>query len=331
MATVGTLSLTLADHAKRFNDRKVQTVIELLNQKNDFMQHVLWREANQTTGHKTTIRSGLPSGTWRMLYQAVQPTKSTTVQVTDTIGSLETYSQTDVSLAELEANKKAFLMSEQVAFIEGLNQDMATALIYANTDTDPEQILGLTPRFNDPTAANGGQLIDGGGAGSDNTSIWLVTMGDRTLHGLFPRGSKAGLTVTDKGQVTDGTTATGYMELFRTHYKWNSGLSVRDWRYIVRACNIDVSDLTKAAASGADLIDIMIRMLYIHESWNAPNTMFLLNKTIMSFLDRQTYNSSGMHLRYDKDVHGRPFMRFRGIPIYEAEAIIDTESTVTGF
>jgi len=329
MATVGTLSLTLADHAKRTNDRKIQTVVEILNKHNDVLQSILWREANQKTGHKTTVRSGLPSATWRMLYQSVQPTKSTTVQVTDTIGGLETYSQTDVALADLEGNRKAFLLSENVAFIEGLAQQMATAIFYANTDTDPEQILGLSPRYNSLSATNGGQIIDGGGTGSDNTSIWMTTWGDRYNQGLFPRGSKAGLMATDKGQVTEGVSSTGYMEMYRTHYKWQAGLSVRDWRYNVRIANIDVTDLTKAAASGADLVDLLIQAAYVHENSDAPNTVIFCNKTIKSFLHRQLRNDSNMNLSYGKDEFGREVLMFMGIPIRRCDALVNTEATVS--
>lgn len=61
-------------------------------------------EGNLPTGHKTTIRSGLPSATWRLLNYGVQPSKSTTVQVTDSVGMLETYAEVDKSLADLNGN-----------------------------------------------------------------------------------------------------------------------------------------------------------------------------------------------------------------------------------
>ncbi len=35
----------------------------------------------------------------------------------------------------------------------------------------------------------------------------------------------------------------GKYEGYRTHYKWDNGLALRDWRYVVRIANIDVSNL----------------------------------------------------------------------------------------
>ncbi|EPE5434245.1 major capsid protein, partial [Escherichia coli] len=70
---------------------KVDKIIELLGQTNPILQDMPFVEGNLPTGHRTTIRSGLPSATWRLLNYGVQPSKSTTVQVTDSVGMLETY------------------------------------------------------------------------------------------------------------------------------------------------------------------------------------------------------------------------------------------------
>ena len=46
-------------------------------------------------------------------------------------------------------------------------------------------------------------------------------------------------------------------EAMRTYFQWDVGLSVRDWRSVVRIANIDVSDLSKDASTGANLIDLL--------------------------------------------------------------------------
>lgn len=330
MATVGAGNPTLSDWAKRVQDDKIAAIVEILTDTNEILADMTLMEGNLHTGHKTTIRSGLPSSTWRQLNYGVQPNKSRTVQVTDSCGMLEQYAEVDKDLADLNGNTNEFRLSEDRAHIEGMNQDLASALFYGNTETDPEKIMGLAPRFDSLSAANATNVISGGGSGSDNTSIWLVVWGPNTCHAIFPKGKKAGLQVMDKGQQTLEDAAGGKYEGYRTHYKWDIGLTVRDWRYVVRICNIDVSNLTKdASGSSADIIDLMIQAVHKLPSKGMGRPSFYANETILSILDRQSYNQSGLQLGYGKDLHGQEVLKFRGIPIRKCDAILGTEATVS--
>src|SRR6516164_6213043 len=108
--------LSLADWARRVDpDGSIAEIAELLSQCNEIFDDMLWAEGNLPTGHKTTIRTGLPKGTWRMLYQGVPYTKSTTAQITKGVGMLEAYSQVDKKLAELNGDVAEFRMSEDDA------------------------------------------------------------------------------------------------------------------------------------------------------------------------------------------------------------------------
>ena len=48
-------------------------IVEMLNETNEILDDVTVIEANGFTEHKTTVRSGLPTGTWRKLNYGVQP------------------------------------------------------------------------------------------------------------------------------------------------------------------------------------------------------------------------------------------------------------------
>lgn len=172
------LALTLADWAKRQDPNSKQAkIVELLNQSNEILDDMVFSEGNLPTGHRTTVRTGLPSATWRLLNYGVQPSKSTTAQVTDTIGMLETYSEVDKKLADLNGNTSEFLLSEAQAFIESMNQQMAETLFYGDTSIHAQRFTGLSARFNDLSAKNAVNIIDAGGTGSNLTSIWLVVWG----------------------------------------------------------------------------------------------------------------------------------------------------------
>ena len=234
MAVLSTTNPTLADVAKRYDaDGKIDTIVELLSETNEVLDDMTFLEGNLPTGHKTTVRSGLPSSTWRKLNYGVQPSKSTTVQITDTAGMLEAYAEVDKALADLNGNTASFRLSEDRAFLESMNQTMASTLFYGDTGTDPEKFMGLGPRYNSLSAESGDNIIVGGGSGSDNTSIWLVCWGPNTCHGIYPKGSQAGLKHQDLGEVTLEDAASGKYQGYRTHYKWDIGMSLRDWRYVV--------------------------------------------------------------------------------------------------
>jgi len=328
MATIGDNDLTLADHAKRTDESGVvQKIVEILNQTNEILDDMVFMEGNLPTGHRTTVRTGLPTAYWRMLNQGVPKAKSRTKQITDACGMLEVYSEVDKELADLSGQAGALRASEDRAFLEGMSQQMATAVIYGNTETDPEQIMGLGPRFDDLSAECADNIINAGGTGSDNTSIWLVCWGEDTVHGIYPKGSKAGFKMENKGQQTLEDSDGNQYEGYRTHYQWKTGVCVRDWRYIVRICNIDVNELTKNAASGADLIDLMVQAVEIPPSLMGKCAWYC-NKTVRSFLRRQITNHSNVHLNMS-EVAGKKVMTFDEIPVRRVDKIVSTESAIS--
>lgn len=336
MSTLAVTHPTLLDVTKRLDPSgKIDTIAELLNQTNEILDDMVWKEGNLPTGHRGTIRSGLPTPTWRKLYGGVQPGKSRTVQVTDSCGMLEAYAEVDKALADLNGNTAEFRMSEDRAHIEGMAQEFASSLFYANEATAPEEITGFAPRFSDQSAENGGNILTDAATpdSTDNTSIWLVVWGDN-VHGIYPKGSKAGLTMTDKGQVTieslngDG----GRMEAYRTHYKWDCGLHVKDWRYVVRI-NIDQEDLTKNAASGPDLLDLFAQAVELVPNINAGRPVFYCNRTVRGFLRRQIMNktvNSSLSIEQITRANGALVRvpMFDGIPVRRCDAILNTESGI---
>jgi hypothetical protein len=332
MATLSVTNPTLADLAKVTDpDGSIADVVEILNSTNEILTDMSWMEGNLTTGHRSSIRSGLPTPTWRKLYGGVQPTKSRAVQVTDNCGMMEDYAEVDAALVGMAGDPAAFRLQEDRPHIEGMNQEFASTLFYGDESTAPEEFTGLAPRYNSLSAANGDNIIAGGGSGSDNASIWLICWSPQTVHGIIPKGSKAGIQQRDLGEVTieDADGSNGRMQAFRTHYRWDVGLTVRDWRYAVRIANIDRSALLITAATGADLNDLM------HQAWTElPSTSvgrcsWYMDKSILSMLRRQTANAvSSSTLSVDL-VGGTMQTSWGGIPIRRCDALRPDEATIS--
>lgn len=344
MATIGTNVLTYADWAKRLEDGyKIASIVELLSQTNEILMDMLILEGNLPTGHKTTVRTGLPQATWRLLNYGVPNGKSTTAPIIDTCGNMEVYSVIDKDIADLNGNTSEFRMSEAMAFLEGMNQQMASTLFYGNTGVNPERFMGVAPRYNTvttataPTAAN---VIDMGGTGSTNTSLWIVTWGPNTMHGIFPKGKITGLQHRDMGEwpVTDANNNT--YQAYRDHFKWELGLTVRDWRYVVRLANIDVTLLN--GASAANLINGLVRALYRLPTTSSRmsavqtsdanmiqgemgRTVIYCNRVLRTYFDLQAMNKTNVLLRLE-EFQGQVITTFRGVPVRTCDAILNTEA-----
>lgn len=326
MAVKGLTALTLADWGKRVDPNgKIDKIIELLSQTNDILTDMLFVEGNLPTGHRTTVRSGLPTATWRKLNYGVQPSKSTTVQITDATGMLEAYAEVDKSLADLNGNTSEFRLSEDRAFIESMNQNMAQTLFYGDTSINPERFMGLSSRYSSKSAGNSQNIIDAGGTGTDNTSIWLIVWGENTCHGIFPKGQKAGLNHQDLGEQTLTDDAGGKYQGYRSHYKWDNGLTLRDWRYVVRIANIDVSDLSTGSA--ANIVTQMVKALHRIPNRGMGKPVFYMNRTVAQALDLQSLDKDSLALSV-KETEGEWWTAFRGIPIRETDALLETEARV---
>ena len=103
--------------------------------------------------------------------------KSTTAQLVETCGNLETYSVIDKDIADLNGNTPEFRLSESRAFLEGMSQQVAATLIYGNQFINPERFTGFAPRYSTLTTANSQTAVNvrsGGGSASTNTSIGLM-------------------------------------------------------------------------------------------------------------------------------------------------------------
>lgn len=336
MSTIGGTALTLIDHAKRMDpDGSVAKIVEMLNETNEILDDMLWLEGNLPTGHRTTIRNGLPSTTWRKLNYGVQPSKSLTTQVDDTCGMLEAWGQVDKDIADLNGNTAEFRLSEDRAYIESMNQEFADILMYGDTDVDPEKFLGLAPRYYDLVTGETNNVIGGGGSASagsgDLSSIWLVVWGPNTVHGIFPKGSKAGIVSEDLGLVTlqDTQTPPGLYRGYQTHYQWKCGLCVRDWRYIVRIANLETAIAsTGLTTNGVAAVNLLIKALNWVPNVRMGKPVFYCNKYLKTQFDILASTKSNAFYTKE-DPFGRPITTFMGVPIKRVDSILATEEQIS--
>lgn len=332
MATIGT-AVSLADHAKRMDPMgKIPKIVELLSNTNEVLSNLAFVESNLPTGNRTVVRSSLPSVYWRELNQGVSPSKSVTRTIDDQAAILEAWSEVDQDVCELNGNQAAFRLSEASAFLEAMGQEWTSTFFYGNASLAPEEFDGMSLRYNSLSGNIGDQVITGSGAGADNSSIWLIVSSPETVCGFYPKGSKsAGIVHEDLGlqTIADANGVQGAkLRVYQDRFKFKSGVAVKDYRYAVRICNIDISNLV-SKSSAADLIDLMIKALHRIPDLNKGKAGFYMNRSCYQMLDIQRRDDMvGSALSY-KDIDGKMVPFFRQVPIYLCDELTETEAVVS--
>ena len=335
---------TLMDVARRTSpDGSIERQIaEIYNQVNMVLADAHFIECNDGMQHITTVRNGLPTSAWMRLYKGYTVSKSTTTQVSDGCGTIGTSSEIDVRMLERMQDPMGFRLSETWPHFESMNQTFATAFFYGNSGVNVDQFTGLSPRYpkygGTDSKITSYNVIDGGGRGATNASIWFVGWGPRSIHCLYPKGSKAGIRHQNKGEnipVLDGD-SNRYFAAVDT-YDWDVGLSVRDWRFACRICNIDVAAIAAGGGNQADIMQLLITAynkvrIYMNAN-TAPEAVpmatrwcIYANLDVITYLDLQSYNVVKNALINYQVIDGQSVLTFRGIPIRHCTALVSTEA-----
>lgn len=337
MATIGTLK-TLNEWAKEVDPNgSVSAIAEILSQKNSIVDSMLFKEGNLPTGERVSVRTGLPTAYWRMVNAGVPTSKATSAQVDEQCAQLTARSEIDASIVELNGNTAEYRLKESMAFIEAMGQEFAQTMFYGSA-ANPEEFVGLTNRYSSTSDANGENILLAGGSGSDNTSVWLLGMGDNEIYGIFPKGSKAGLMHEDLGKGDAFDSSNNRFRAYMDYYEWKGGLVVKDWRYGVRIANIDVSEL--AGLSGAQettdatfLPKLMARAIDRLPSLTTVKPMFFMNRTAASLLRVAAMEKSSSAVTIEEGLNqfGQTIhqLKFLGIPVGINDAITNAETLIS--
>jgi hypothetical protein len=328
---------TLAEWGAFFaKDGRPNHVIELMDQENTILDDILWKPATDKDGNRTALRLQLPTVYWRRLYQGIDMSKSMVTIVKDPVAMMEGRSIIDAKLLKIhESQAKAYRESEARAFMEAMRQELATAIFYGNIKGNPDGIFGLDPRY---AFSNSPNVVDAGGTGANNTSMFGVVWGENEVTGIYPKDSAAGLAHTDLGEADAFDEIGRPFRAVSDLYEWNVGLSVRDWRTVVRICNIPVESLTlkKGDAGFVDLHRLTIMAKNKIPQEKRTRLRWYVNQEVMTALELQASDAGNVTLVYRKEdtrAAGPLFKSYmvpdlHGAPIRQCDAILTTEEAL---
>lgn len=319
---------TLAELEQFYKGQPAGDTIELMNQTNDIVDDIQWMESNQSDGHLTRIRTGLPAVYWRRLYKGTPPSKAQFSQVKEGCGMLESFMELDLEETRLYGDRaKAFRLSEAKAHTEAMRQKVASTLFYGNANTKPDEFNGFSMRYPSKTSPN---VIDAGGTTGSQTSMYLVCWGADTCHGLYPMGSTGGLEHKDLGEYMATDADGNKFEVVGDKHIWRCGLTVRDWRAVVRIGNIPVANLTKRSGE-TGFIDL--QALTVQAKNKMPETMrgkaiWYCNSDVLTALELQSIDKGNVHLTYGQFFNSSNVPSLHGRPIRQCDAILSTETVI---
>lgn len=345
MAVLSDNNLTLADHAKLSDPKgKPAAVAKLLTKTDDFWDHLAAVEANGVSKHVVSVETSLPVPTYRQYNEGTSPTKGTHVQVEEGMSMMEARTEVDVKLANLGNKRNHLRMIAADQKMRGMRYLQATTFFYGNASVAKATYNGLSVRYNSHTnAGNSDNVLNAGGSGADNTSIWLWASSPETFHTIFPEGSVSGLMQKDLGEDkvqkfdASGNPA-GEMQAYCDIYNWDFGIALPDWRSVARICNIDVSDLnaltgTQASTAATNILDLMHDAFYrVAEVGAGARMCFAMNRTCHSQLSKLAAQKNSGALAYMESLStfGTPrrYTTFMGIPIALTDSLILSEDLV---
>jgi hypothetical protein len=319
--------------AKEFSDGSANAhLINLLSRKNALFDDMLFLPTNKDDSYVFKVTTGIPNVTYRSINEGVKPSRSSRKQVTESCALFEQVFEIDKELIDLAPDKGLYRAQEASAALESVANRVSREMWYGSRVQDYRAVIGLATRYSNLTEPRLAQyIIDAGGTGSDNTSLWLVGWGERTFHAIYPKNVKAGIehVMGDVIDLTDPDT-NGTFQGYRDRVKYRFGIALEDYRFIARVCNIDVPSLAAFGTSGytgADLLTLINKLTHRVENLTGARFAFYMNRDLAEAYEQQLMAKQNLALTIDAAT-GKITTAYKGIPIKIDDNILSTEARV---
>jgi len=330
-AVVGTTTMTdiLNSYSSQDGMANYLYVANILARKLPLLQHLPMVASNQVMSEIVSRVKSMGSASTRNFNEYVSPSAAHREPFTERIMMVDDWSQVDAALYDIQNDPEAWRSDEDSIKVEGMSQTVEDMVLNGNLSTDPSGLQGILTRFNlstgrpndDSTARYNVQLA--GGSDSDVASVIFIETGRGKVYGIYPKNSKAGLDIQNKGKVTSET-SDGLMDVYRTHLQWFLGLVIKDERCVQLIRNIKVSGSSNIFDSGM----ASSAMRRLPSGGQAPGTIMLVSPSIMDQMDQMADDKQ--NVKYEpNEAFGGMVTKYKGIPVYVAEMLDETETAIS--
>ena len=324
--------ITLREAALLFGaGGKPDPMINLLSELSPLTEDLIWKHTNLDTEYRFRTVEGLPGVSYRSINEGVLPTRGTQKIVTESCSLMESVFEIDKELIDIAPDKAVYRMEQAQAHLESMTLKLSEEIWYGTRSNDIRAVQGLSERYSGLSGPAADYIIDAGGTGGDNASIWLIGHGDRTFHGIYPKNSHSGFEHIPgpKQDIVDPDKG-GTYEGYRDRFKWRVGIALPDYRQIGRICNIDVNDLLTFGTSDDSSANLLLLVNRItNRIHNLRNGRFVLymNRDVKEAWENQILQKQNLALTIDAAT-GAITTAYKGIPIKVDDTLLSTEERV---
>lgn len=310
-------------------DGGIPEIFYEIEKKNMILEKLLMRPTSHETHHEYIRTLTKPSGTWGRVNKGVVAHSTRTKPEKAYCGRLEDRNEIDerafTGLSPAAAANVRLIEDRQ--FASGLGENMADWLVYGSQGEDGDSFDGIYAH--EEYQAVGDQVIDAGGSTALG-SILVMEMSAERMYGIYPKGSKVGLSVKSKGsepKLDSDNGGTFYVRV--SVFEWLMGFVIKDPTAIVRIANIEDA----ASNDGSSTYGIDYSMIYDAFS-RLPNigsldTYIFVNRRQLK--NMQTALHEKLNIMYAPDLpFGRKWIRsVDGAEVMLHEGLLNTEGAVS--
>ena len=331
---------TMSDLAGRLNPESPEACATCkILEESELLRDVTWlKDESSLRPISTLLRTTRSGASSRSHRQPADPR--------ETLETLETIALVDKKLAELNHNDAAWRAGEELPYLEAMSHDFERALFHGTMPRATERFHGFAERYarlDAKKAATAPNVIDAGGRGKNLTSIWLVGWSPSICYCFYPKNTAAGLRIEDIGEEAALDKEGGEFRALKTCYTWTFGLSVRDWRYVVRIANVPKSLVEHVAgecptqgtespspSSSAQhpLCALLTQALNLIPSHEGVRLAFYGNRDVATALNLLRAEPRNTCLSGKKTESRPAVLFFNGIPFRRVDALTWGEKTV---
>lgn len=281
--------------------------------------------------HKVLRRTSQPSGSWTKFGEGVASQASTTQVVTFNCSILEALSEVNANLIDSIVGadmREQARRQEDIAFVQGMTEQVWDTVITGTTTGAPEQIDGLQQYLTTLTQT---MVLDGGNSGG--TSIYVADFAPDACHFIYPPAVERGAlglvmdTNPDGGNgkvwTTNANDSTKKLLVYRTLFQWWLGLVVRDELRIGRYANIN------ATVGGSNTFDENKLIELLNNGKFRRGTTILCTKEMKTQMHIRLKDKANVNFSLAQGLGGVPILQFLDVPVFRCDAISTSESTIT--
>jgi hypothetical protein len=312
-------------------------VADVISKATGIMDILEFHPTNQAYDHLTARRTDQGTPTTRVANEGAQEIKGSKDQVIDIPVHYNNVIKPDPLFLKKFNSPEEWKADEVRAIAQGYAEAYTEQLITGVSTSDPgRSIDGLATRLgslpsdvNDVTDPKH-TVRSAGGSGSDNSSIYIVGIGKQGAYGLYHKNGQAGFQMKQLPEQLI-TLGSGDIVCRPIDLSWDVGFSATNYRTIGRLCNIDYSDLTDDASSGANLMNLLTRLINSTKVMTMGlKPVLLANEALITYFENQRRNFGGNAVKTNVDLGlATNYTTFKGIPFVQTDAIGVAEATIS--